>query len=233
MSTLVVSDLHFGAQRRAGTTPQSREGLRSWMYQKAGELLMAHIDKDLCILGDLFDGFCVDTRDLHDTFSLLNSWLEASKGKLYLVSGNHDWSPKGDRLASIQALSVFLSSRFESRVISVHGSVYEKGNFVIVPHAPNQDLFNLWLKPLLDARGKYILLHANCMSAFCDDSMHSLNVDRETLAKLSEHNLVIFAHEHSHRMPMRNVVVVGNNIPSCVSDVCNDKVKYALVLKHG
>ena len=233
MKTLVLNDLHLGCHRVSGTTPESREDLRTWVFAEASRICFENLDKNLLILGDLFDGFSVDTRDVQAAIVLLHGWLEKSQRTLILVAGNHDWSPKGNKLSSFHLLSSVLTMLHPTKVTVVDErpvEVYPR--VLVVPHAPNQEVFNLWLGETNGIKDGAILLHANCMSRFSEDSLHSLNVSEEQLDGMREHNLVVFAHEHIMRTPKQRVVVIGNNVPSATSDLIGAD-KFYLVLEHG
>lgn len=55
---IILNDLHISVNRVSGTTPQSREDLRNYVFAEFDRLLdTTDNDNDLVILGDLFDSF--------------------------------------------------------------------------------------------------------------------------------------------------------------------------------
>lgn len=234
MRLRIVNDLHVGATRKAGVTPASQESLRTWMLSEVRALCLAHAAGPLLALGDIFDDFSVSNRDLSAALDVFCAWLDSTDHQLILASGNHDWSPRGSAQSSFHLLTDILSRLYPGRVVVVtDGPIEVLPGIHCVPHAPNQDIFQSWLQDLMVVRGGAILLHANCMNPFSEGSLHSLNVDETTLKNLSKDNLVVFAHEHQMREPMRNVVVIGNSVPSSVSDVLGCKSKFCLELNLG
>lgn len=221
---LVINDVHLGVQRVAGTTPASQSEVRKYLELSMFELTHSHLDKDLCILGDLFDGFTIDYPTLLEAYHNLSSWLNRSEGDLLLVAGNHDIGKRDDRLSSFDVLAELLVSRFSrDRVKVIRDGLYSCGNVHIIPHCMNQDLFNLELEKARNVDSGFLLLHANVDNGFAEESDHSLNVDGEWLARLSKKHQLLFAHEHQHRTLKVEggkfaVTVLGNQWPSSVSD---------------
>ena len=68
---IIISDTHLSVNRVSGTTPQSREDLRNYVFAEFDKLLdITDNNDDLVILGDLFDGFEVDPRDWLEGYRL-------------------------------------------------------------------------------------------------------------------------------------------------------------------
>ena len=234
MKIKIINDLHIGAVRRGGTTPASREALRDWGLEEVDKLVHSCTSGPLIVLGDLFDTFVVTNRDWSAALEIFSKWLNNFDHPLVLVTGNHDWSPKGDALSSFHLLTDVLSRMYPERVRLVSGGVSQvMPSVYCVPHAPSQEVFELWLDSLNEVKDSFILLHANCMNPFSEGSLHSLNVDEVALRKLSKSNLVVFAHEHQFREPIPNVVVIGNSVPSSVSDLMGCDHKYCLEIEIG
>ena len=153
---IILNDIHLGVNRVSGTTPQSREDLRSYVFSRFSELLRAADGHDLCILGDLFDGFEIPARDWLDAYFLLSEWCENNPdSRLYLVAGNHDVSLKGNKVSAFTTLSQVLLGRFDNVVVTNIDGTYTIGNpgkyAFIVAHHRNQELFDLTLDRVLTA----------------------------------------------------------------------------------
>lgn len=241
MSILILNDLHLGVSRSAGTTPATAEALRQSLQVRFEHLIMQHTNLDIVIAGDLFDGFTVDIRDVLRCYNTLAEWLAASQHNLYLVAGNHDHSMKGDRLSSFHFLANILTRQFSHRVNVIDhttGLAQINDKVWAIPHMPNQDLFDLELQKAEVLRDVILILHANWDNKFAEAADHSLNVPREFADKMEERNVtLLFAHEHAHRKPLGNVMIMGNQFPSSIADCLmaqgmKDGKKYAHVIQR-
>lgn len=232
----ILNDTHLGATRKAGTTPESQAALRTFMF----EAFEAHLEGDhdtLIILGDLFDAFTVDPQTLIFAHQALTRWLRLSPyHHLVLVCGNHDWSPKGDKVSSFHILAHFMKSSDLDAVTIIDykdGLTMIKPKLWVIPHMANQDLFNMEVDKAAGIDGGGILLlHTNFENNFADHSDHSLNVyEEQTDALVDAGWTLVFAHEHQGRKARDGrVVVIGNQIPSSVADCLgNDKKYYATI----
>lgn len=221
---LVLNDIHLGVQRMAGTTPASQQRLREDLHISFSTLINQHKDKDLCILGDLFDGFTVDIQDVLTCYTNLSHWISTDKNynsNLYLVAGNHDIGKRNDRLSSFDVLATLLQGRYPNRVWVIKDCLFSRGNIYMIPHCMNQDLFNIELEQALTCEPGFLLLHANVDNGFTENSNHSLNVDGEWLTKLSKKHTIMFAHEHQGRKinyDNKPIYVLGNQWSASVSD---------------
>lgn len=233
---LILNDIHIGFNRIGGTTPMSREAMRTYLFDSLRETLNASTDTSLMILGDLFDDFEVSPRDWIQTYVLLSNWAAAKN--LGLVAGNHDHSARGNKVSSFEMLALVLKQEYPDSV-NVIGIDQWDGNqeFVVLAHCSNQDVFDAKLKEILGLNEsfKYLLLHANFDNNFAAQSDHSLNVSREMAAKFIERGVkLVFAHEHQARREMDgNVIVLGNQWPTSISDCLNNSAKYAHLLDDG
>ena len=239
---LILNDIHLGVNRQGGTTPQSQQNLKKYLQDSLRSFIFQHLDKDLIINGDLFDGFTVDIQDVLDCYFTLANWLHESGSDLVLVAGNHDIGKRNDRMSSFGFLANLLDDRFPDNVTVVDTGLASFGNIHVIPHCMNQDLFEIELEKALKLEPGYLLLHANVDNGFAENSDHSLNVNNEWLIRLSKLHVLVFAHEHQGRVLHRGgyqIIVCGNQWPSSVSDCMahgdgqKDGVKRATVIHPG
>jgi len=239
---LVINDLHIGVNRAGGTTPQSQAALRD--YLRSGlEAMLNTAGRDVIINGDLFDSFSVDVSEVVNTAKILANWLDNGyQNNLHLVAGNHDWSPKGDKMSSFHLLAYMLSLPTHNEdwgSVRVYDSGFQRiNNFVYcIPHMPNQDLFNAEVAKAaeMDGKGMQLLLHCNYNNHFANNSDHSLNLDEEqTAALLRAGWTLVFGHEHVGRtLHGGRVIIVGNPFPSSVIDCIGDVDKHCLRIQGG
>ena len=235
---LILNDFHLGVKRSAGTTPASADALRTYLMESFRALLPE--DKDLLILGDLFDEFTVDTETLWDTFSALSRWLARYERKLVLVRGNHDWAPRAYSRSSFDLLADLLTHMHDG-VVVVRDGLTDLGNGILaVPHMPNQDLFTLEIDKAEAKGGMYLLTHCNMMPPACHGKHdHSLTIDEDRAIRLSKQFVILNAHEHQHISYDlgRGIYCLGNQVPSSIADCLSkgrhqeDGMKYATVIQ--
>ena len=236
---IIVSDIHISVNRVSGTTPQSREDLRTYVFAEFDKLLHLAYGNDLCILGDLFDAFEVAPRDWLESYLLLADWCTNNPNcTLYLVAGNHDISMKGTKQSWFETLATGLEQQFDSvQVVGIDSYMNIGSNVHIVAHHRNQELFDLTLSEVLEdcERGDYVLLHANYDNKFAERSDHSLNVSEEQALKFTKKGVdLVFAHEHQSRMEIPHgtpadggsVICLGNQIPTSVADCLGNNSKF-------
>ena len=235
---LIISDLHIGASRKAGTTPASQAALTEHIHQHFEALITTTDEDHIVINGDLFDGFEVPGTDLIRTFGVLDRWfMKARQAQhLTLIAGNHDWNPRGDKVSSFHMLAHFLKVRRGMAVDVIDHTrglsrVSGDGRVWAIPHMPNQDLFDIELSRAMADRGDILLLHANYDNNFAVESDHSLNVSREIATELINRGwTLIFAHEHQLRVAP-GIMIPGNQIPTSVADCLGCEGKYYLTLQ--
>lgn len=235
----IINDLHIGAKRQAGATPTSQTALTEFIHTQFKGLVFGTKDSHLVILGDLFDSFFVEVKDVIRTYDVLSDWLAGDPSRtLTLICGNHDWSPKAGKVSSFHMLAFFLQCGFGPRVHTIDHqdglSPLHEGVYAI-PHMPNQDLFDLELTKAEKTLGRFLLLHANYDNNFAVESDHSLNVSVEQAERLTSVGwTLVFAHEHQPRTMMGGkVVIIGNQIPTSVADCLGNDVKNYATLKGG
>lgn len=228
----VISDLHIGVVRSAGTTPVTAFALRRYALDCFEDLLIQAEDSDLLINGDLFDTDSIPYMDLLHTHKLLRDWLLRNlESKLILPPGNHDLSKTTATMSSQQFLTYLLQAEFGERVhspregeaITVAG---EKG--WVIPHMPNQELFDIEIEKV--PKVKYLFLHCNYDNKFAMQSDHSLNLSPEQARKLPVERIVL-GHEHQRSMHLAGKVqVIGNQFPTSVADCLGNKDKYMALI---
>lgn len=239
---IIINDLHISVNRVSGTTPQSREDLRNYVFAAFDKLLdITDNDDDLVILGDLFDSFDCDARDWLEAYRLLTAWCAYNSfHTLYLVAGNHDTSAKANRVSSFETMAAVLKGQFNNVfVVGIDDACTIVGspNVYIVAHHRNQELFDLTLAKILEdcERGDYVLLHANYDNKFAERSDHSLNVSEAQTIEFTKKGVnLVFAHEHQSRVEIPHgtpadggsVVCLGNQIPTSVADCLGNNSKF-------
>lgn len=234
---IILNDIHIGFSREGGTTPASREALRKYLFAGLRQVFKDHEANHmtLVIAGDLFDAFEVDGRDWLGTFLLLNEWLTNDNG-LVLVAGNHDWSPKGEKVSSFQMLAASLAGK-ACTVVNIDEFANLEGGVWAIAHCSNQDVFNMKMQELLGEvkAGDHVLVHANFDNNFAAKSDHSLNVSREMAYQFVEKGVtLLFAHEHQHREAFKGkVVCMGNQWPTSIADCLNNDRKLLHTLRNG
>lgn len=240
----IINDLHRGVSRQGGTTESSRRALKTFQAFSTKTLLDA-VHGHLLIAGDLFDGFHVDELDFLEVYLELSAWLKKDEtNELWLGAGNHDWSDKGEKVSHFSMLTTFLGVFPRVHVIQPNTWAQvgpDEDNVVFVAHHSNQDLFDETLSLLFGGAPRTVILHANYHNNFAKDSDQSLNVSEDVArdAVNAGFNL-IFAHEHQSRSPIPlgarqdagYVYVMGNQIPSSVSDCLSNDAKFYTVLSH-
>ena len=229
---LVISDIHIGFARQGGTTPQSRVALRDYLLTSMKRTLCSY-SGDVLILGDLFDDFEVSYQDWLAAFELLSPLGE----RLTLVAGNHDHSPRGDRMSSFGALAKVLSEVGGARVVNINEWLHDdENNAVYVAHHSNQDLFEKSLEEILEKApaGCIVMLHANYDNNFAAQTDHSLNVSADLAKRFADRQCyLVFAHEHQARQALGGrVIVLGNQWPTSIADCLGNQQKHCWQLSE-
>ena len=224
----ILNDLHIGAVRSAGTTPQTAYKLRQGLL-KGLENLLDKIHTDVLVNGDFFDGPNIPMADLLGAYVIVTQWLARGK-HLWLSDGNHDLSKNSTVLSSFQFFAKLLVESYPEQVVHISGAGQHIGNRrYVIPHVANQDLFNLELTRM-PANMDVLFLHANYDNKFAVEADHSLNMSEDQAKEISV-DLIVFAHEHQNRQALKGKVqIVGNQLPSSVSDCLGNGEKYLAVL---
>jgi DNA repair exonuclease SbcCD nuclease subunit len=222
----VINDTHIGAIRSGGTNPASAFALRTYILERFNALLDACTEGDLLINGDLFDTFSIPYIDLLAAFDALTSWLSDNKGHvLHLAAGNHDLSKTTSTMSSFQFLGRLLGKHPRVMIYEEPGLIAGHDDMWVIPHMPNQDLFDLALTRVPKGM-KYVFMHCNFDNKFAQQQDHSLNLSAEQARALDVERIVL-GHEHQRSMHLTGKVMVpGNQIPSSVADCLGNREKF-------
>lgn len=230
---MVLNDLHIGCIRSGGTTPATALKLRRYLLEEYQSLLERAKGCDLLINGDLFDTPNIPLTDLLQTIRATLGWLETGTGFLILPPGNHDLSKNSETYSSFEFFANILQEQYPTRVQVPKElcAMWGRTNSYIIPHVPNQDLFDMELAKVPSC--EYLFLHCNYANGFAAKSDHSLNLSEERAALLPVQHIVI-GHEHQAKTALNaKVIIVGNQIPSSVSDCLGNDEKFALLITTG
>lgn len=217
----ILNDVHIGAARVAGTTPQTQLALRERTRTAFKQLLPDA--GDLMLLGDLFDTNLVPLYEVAETFKILSDWCANHRtSTLYNVRGNHDASKSNNVLSSFDFLGQLMSRHHTNYVHVVEPTACPYG--YIIPHMPNQVVFEHALEQM--PKTEILFLHCNYDNNFATQSDQSLNLSKEQAA-WAKCKRIIIAHEHHYRLvPGGKVVLPGNQIATSVSDWLSDHNKF-------
>lgn len=232
MKTLtVINDWHLGAIRSGGTTPATALQLRHDLLKNAEDILY-QIQGDLLVNGDLFDGADIPRSDLLQAVRIFSDWLVRSPGRLYLANGNHDLDKNSTRMSSFQLFAALLMDMHPDEVIHItEGTALLDHDAYVVPHMPNQELFDLELAKVPECR--FLFVHANYDNQFAVESDHSLNLSKAVAEQLPV-EYIVFGHEHQARTELGGkVVIVGNQFSSSISDCLGPNHKALLRIDDG
>jgi hypothetical protein len=222
----ILNDSHIGAIRGAGTTPVTQWQLRQHLLATFASHLPA--GSDLMLLGDLFDTNNVPVHDVLKTYLILVDWLTANPhATLWLVAGNHDLSKTSTILSSFEFLCSLLQ-KFSPRVYVVMEPRECPWGYII-PHLPNQDLFDLALSEMPPSRTLFV--HCNYDNNFAAQADQSLNLSKLALERLPVEQVIV-AHEH-HKRKVGKVYIPGNQMASSVSDWLSESDKFYTTLEIG
>ena len=242
MKTLVLNDLHLGVQRNGGTTIASAAALREYGHEQHRRLLRlapAHGCTQVIVNGDLVDTYDIPLLQALQIYEDTHNFLSANPGiEMVWGVGNHDLSKDSSRLGSVAFIGALLGMRHDNFMLLTKAAAISRDTYLI-PHVPNQDLFELELSRIPEGT-KFVLLHCNYDNKFACAADHSLDLSREQAKALKARGFkMIFGHEHQGRESLGgSVVVVGNNFPSSIADCLphgdgqKDGMKRALIIDH-
>lgn len=232
---LILNDVHIGFDRKAGTTPASQEAMRGYLLTSFEEAVVGAQRKHILVAGDLFDSFEVPTRDLLRAFLVLEDHL-VSGGTLTLMAGNHDWSPKGSRMSSFEALGRILHETHGDDRVQVVGidqvaTVMGHDNVHVIAHCSSQTDFEGRLHDVLVdiKKDEYLVLHCNYDNVYAAKSEQSLNLTVEVARAFTDLGAtILIAHEHQAKQAFNGrVQVLGNQWPTSIADCLGNDEKYA------
>lgn len=226
----IISDLHIGAERAAGTTPLTAWQMRQYLLEEF-KALVDNAQGSLMILGDLFDTGHVPMADLLSTWNILAARCFAGH-ELILVQGNHDLEKTLTKLSSFQFLCKLLEGAYPQRVQVIdQPTALPRYGAYVVPHLANQDLFNTALSAV--PKCAYLMVHCNFNNNFAIESDHSLNMSVEQAAAVPAKH-IIFAHEHQAKVAINGkVYIAGNQFPSSIADCLGNDAKYMTLLTEA
>jgi metallophosphoesterase superfamily enzyme len=238
---IVINDIHLDPHRTGGTTPLSFAMLVNYTHDCFEQLLdvvgeQPEGQRDLLVNGDLFDGFTVSNNVMSRTFEALNQRLGSGViERLYLSRGNHDISKNSEKLSSFDLLGELLTAAHGIKVIVITDYevvVTSAGPVWVLPHLPNQDLFDAAIEDICANPRPYLFVHANYDNGFAEEADHSLNVSKVQAEKLRSAGVksLVFGHEHQPRQEANGVFVVGNQFPTSISDCLGNSEKRMLLV---
>jgi len=221
---LIISDLHHGLNRKTGVTTESLAKYESDKITDLSSLLNQHEDKEVIIAGDLFDSHRVP---LHTILQVATVLLAHPK-KVWVIAGNHDLSKNTLKMSSLTFMAEWLKMQDTNVEVIFEPTVIRFGtrvNLLMVPHMPNQELFD---EVLATEPADILITHCNYENNFAVEKDHSLNL---TKAQAKEFKLVISGHEHNKRK-IGNVIMVGSFAPCNVGEAAVDKCTHILHPEH-
>jgi hypothetical protein len=203
--------------------------LHAWQRERF-KALLPESGGDLIILGDLFDGPTIDTNEFWSTYLILDRWISDScssgekNGRLILVRGNHDIVPQTGTMSHFDLLAEMLSLRFpaEQFLLVREGLTEVREGVFVIPHMPNQELFDAELDKALALDGDgYLCLHCNMLPPeYYGKRDHSLSVSQERAEALAQKFVILNGHEHQYAFHDigKGIYCLGNQFPSSVAD---------------
>ena len=205
MPNVIINDLHAGLKRKTGVTKASLLSYHEYQMGTLNYVVTEFKDDTLIILGDLFDHGDVSYRIVLDVYQILSRHV----GRVVLVAGNHDLNKNLEKLSAFE----FLCKLMPDAAMVKEAYDLEPG-CRIIPHLPNQEIFDEAVsKASSDGIGT-LLCHCNYDNGFTVESDHSLNLAPEQ-AELFEH--VIMGHEHNKR-DLDGIDILGSPLPCNISE---------------
>jgi hypothetical protein len=131
-------------------------------------------------------------------------------------------------MGSFLLLAHLLKSRY-TRAIQILNTPQMTPYGYVIPHLPNQELFNLAVERVPEC--DYLFVHCNIGNNFATQSDQSLNLEWEQIAACKAKHIVC-AHEH-HGRTVGKVTIPGNQIATSVSDWLSPGDKQFAVIDDG
>jgi len=241
--TLVLNDLHLGVQRAGGTTWATAAELREYALAQYRRLLRLAVSKGckrIIVNGDLTDTYDTMLADTLALYVATAEFLEAYPNiDLVWAVGNHDLAKDSSKLGTVVFVGELLTMRFFNFQLVKRPQVLEsQPDIYILPHVTNQEIFDLELTRV-PTSAKWVFLHCNYDNTFACAADHSLNIARDQAKAIRKHAKLVIGHEHQGRELMSgNVLIIGNQFPTSVSDCLShgdaqaNGTKHALVIDH-
>lgn len=220
--TLVINDLHLGVQRSGGTTLESAAALREFAHDKHVDLLqiaVTHGCQRIIVNGDLADAYDIALLQALEIYRVTDDFMSTHTDiEIVWALGNHDLSKSSEKLGSVAFIGALLAMKYKQFTLVDKATALDSETYVI-PHVPNQDLFELELDRVPDGV-QWLLVHCNLDNKFACDADHSLDLSRDRAKALKARGVkLVFGHEHQGRETLGgSVIVVGNQFPTSVSD---------------
>ena len=240
---LFINDIHIAPNRTGGTTAVTQAMLLEYVHEQFEKLLDIET-ADGCVLigGDLHDGFQIPNAALLRVYSAICARLESGAIRtLFMSRGNHDLAKDTSKLSSFDLLGALLTDAYPQRVVVIveptliSWSEHASDQGWVIPHAPNNDIHDMWVEQVRNEPAPFVFLHCNFDNGMAAQSDHSLNITKEQCAGLEASGVkrIIFAHVHQQGTHPNGVLIVGNQFPCSVSDCLGNTYKRALQIDGG
>ena len=230
-----LNDLHIGAQRSGGTTPQSALALRKWVLSEHASFISKKVPKGFSLFynGDVLDKFMVPLADIMELHRDWADFLEGDTGReIHVARGNHDLSTDTAKASAFDFLCFSMNAAYPDQFFYYTEPTKINDKLWVIPHVENQALFDKALSDVLAVveAGSVVMLHANYDNNFALESDHSLNVSLEQAVAFKQKGVtLVFGHEHPYR-EVSNAIIPGNQFPTSIADLIQSPVKYYTTL---
>lgn len=216
-TTILIGDIHLG--KRFPYT--NKKTAARWEALKHSTLdVILGLPAKFVQLGDLFDGFSVDSAVFVQGYNV------ASKCEV-ILAGNHDRSNNTEKASAVellQELGCFVVCQ-DIQVLIIEGV-----KFVMVSHQLTQDKFNEVLETTKQhAEGPLpavLLLH--CNYGFREGNQTENYLRPEIAEDLLKHfSGIVSGHEHNARSPLQGLMMIGSILPMSFGEM-TDKYVYGV-----
>lgn len=201
----IINDTHLDLKRKTGVTKESLLAYEDRQLLIINSLLLSYRGRPVIVLGDLFNSGQASFRALLRIASLLRH----HEKPIFLVAGNHDLNKNLEIPSAIDVLSAMVPN-----IVLIKDPFELEPGCVIIPHVPNQEIFDQCIADAVDAGASTLLAHCNYDNGFALEKDHSLNLSAAQ-AELFEH--VILGHEHNKR-DLPGVDILGAPLPCNFSE---------------
>jgi len=207
MKYLLLSDLHFHPDRRAGCTPASRVTLEDYLFDRLNHILKTVEHDKVIIAGDIFDKYSVSSK------TLLNAYQALKNEKAIIMRGNHDSNSSkfGGEISSLELLGALLP---DAHLVFHEPELVD--DIYLIPHCFSQQVFEQYVNDAPEE--KLVFIHCNFSNSFTEHADHSLNLSQEMYRSLKDKNCqILLGHEHQPR-DLENLYILGCTYPTSISD---------------